>query len=206
VGRTAEGRAIRRALRREENVILSGRYGMGRTRLVQHIAGDGSPPLQYVFVDFSGSVAETARELWIHIAGKKRSFVENLRFRVVVARLAAAAREKRNTVVVLDNIAELTLPKMRFLQQLTLFGKMRYIGIVEAFLPVEQLHRLKACLAPSVHVELKHLPLSEVCRYFEAVSKKYGRDWDSGMIRGMAAATGGYPLGMAKMAEAELKR
>jgi hypothetical protein len=206
VGRGPETRIIQRALDRGENVILSGRYGVGRTRLVHHVAGIAAPRLKFVFADFSDPTADVARELWMQVARKTKAAADSLSFKGVVARLAEVARERRNTIVVLDNIAKLTTPKIRFLQKLTLFGQMRYIAIVEAFLPQAHFTRLKGCLAPSVHLDLKHLPISEVCRYFEAVSEKYGRDWDRGMIHGMATATGGYALAMAQMAERELTR
>jgi hypothetical protein len=206
VGRGAETRVIQRALSHGDNVILSGRYGVGRTRLVHHVAQISAPSLKFVFADFSDPAADVARDLWMQIARKPKSAAAALSFKGVVARLAETARERRNTVVVLDNIAKLTIPKIRFIQKLTLFGQMRYIAIVESFLPQGQFLRLKGCLAPAVHLNLKHLAISDVCRYLEAVSEKYGRDWDAGMIEGMATATGGYALAMAEMAERELKR
>lgn len=206
MGRSVETRAILRALGRGDNVILSGRYGIGRTRLIQHVAGTAGPALKFVFADFSDSLSNVARDLWIDIGQKRKSSVESMPFRLVVARLAAHACEMQNTVVVLDDIGKLTLPKIRFLQRLTLFGRMRYIAIVESFLPAVQFDRLKGCLAPSVQIELKHLSISDTCRYFEAVSKKHARRWHSAMIEGMADAARGYPLGMVEMAERELKR
>lgn len=206
VGREIETRTIQRVLSRGENVILSGRYGIGRTRLVHHVAAISAPRLKFVFTDFSGPTADAARELWMQIARKSKTAADALSFKDLVARLADLARGTRNTVVVLDNVTRLTVPKVRLIQRLTLFGQLRYIAIVDSLMPQAHFTRLKGCLVPSVHLDLKYLPISDVCGYFEAVSCKFGKDWDPGMIEGMASATGGYPLAMTQMAKRELIR
>lgn len=204
VGREMETRTIQRGLRRGENVILSGRYGIGRTRLVHHVAAVSAPHLKFVFADFSGPTADVARALWRQIGRQSKTAADALGFKGVVARPADLARGSRNIVVVFDNIARLTVPKRRFIPSLTLFGQLRYIAIVDSYLPQAHFICLKGCLVPSVHLDLKYLLISEVCRYFAAISGKYGRDWDPGMIEGMASATGGYPLAMTQRAEREL--
>jgi hypothetical protein len=129
-----------------------------------------------------------------------------LSFKTLCTHLAAISRVRTDTIVVLDNIAKLTTPKIRFLQHFTISGRLRYIAIVDSCLPDSQIARLDGCLAPAMHIDLKRLPIPDAYRYFEIVCRKHSLDWDAGMIQGMARASGGYPLAMSEMAERETLR
>jgi len=53
VGRENEIKQIIKALRRGDNVILTGKYGIGRTSLVKHIADTTRDRWRFIFVNFS---------------------------------------------------------------------------------------------------------------------------------------------------------
>jgi hypothetical protein len=53
VGRKHEIAVILKSLRQNRNVILSGKYGVGRSSLVKHIARLNPETWQFLFADFS---------------------------------------------------------------------------------------------------------------------------------------------------------
>ena len=63
VGREKETAAILKALDRGENIIVSGKFGIGRTSLIRHAASISQCRLHFVFADFALSANKACERL-----------------------------------------------------------------------------------------------------------------------------------------------
>ena len=71
VGREKEVRKLTKALEGGRHVIVTGPYGIGRTRMIRQIAETGRRERRFVFVDFSKTPGEVCEKLWPP-SGRKR--------------------------------------------------------------------------------------------------------------------------------------
>ena len=67
VGRRKEITRIEKALFRGETIIVSGKYGIGRTALVRHIAAGNTQYWRFVFVDGSRSASDICRSVFVEL-------------------------------------------------------------------------------------------------------------------------------------------
>src|SRR5439155_4905243 len=104
--------------------------------------------------------------------------------------------DKRQHVLVLDNIAKLSAQKLNLVQYLAREKRFRVVAITESFLPAEQFRRLRARLSPALMVTLDHLSVYSVRKFFTYCSERYGFGWTVAQINSKVTTTGGYPLGM----------
>jgi PAS domain-containing protein len=203
VGREREIAEIASALKAGTNVVLSGKFGMGRTSLLQQVASSAHGRLQIVFADFSRPPASVCRQLASQLSRPRRLWqrIEEPSYREDRRRLLDAAREvSPQAVFVLDNVARMTPAKREFLRFLSEEPSLRFVAVVESFLPEADVTRLRACLYPSIRLRLGRLSAPRSHEFFERVSRRNGLRWNPDLIRGLAIRGGGYPLAMVEAA------
>lgn len=121
VGREKEIKQIRETLEAGKNVIISGKYGMGRTSLIKHIANKMKDQSRFIFVDFSKTPHMICRHLLAELTSRQKFKEEyesmsykSTRFRIVHLNLGV----RRRQILVLDNIAKLSFQKAGFIRYL----------------------------------------------------------------------------------------
>lgn len=207
VGREKEGTRVVAALAAGRNVVVSGKYGSGRTALVRHLARTCAGQLRFVFCDFSAPPRETWATLAEALVPPQRRVVtkgrrggyRTLRARVLGAPLAAGPPP----VVVLDDVGRLTPARHDLVRRLTVSGRFRLVAILERHLPASEHARLLACLAPLERVDLGPLPQPAVRDFLARAAAVRGLAWTSEKIAAVAWGTGGYPLSMRLALEKE---
>jgi|YNPNPStandDraft_1061719.scaffolds.fasta_scaffold56514_1 AAA+ ATPase superfamily predicted ATPase len=207
VGREREVAQIRESLEEGRNVIISGKYGIGRTSLAKHIAKAMKDQWRFIFVDFSKTPASVCHYLLVelfpmHAFDHKHIKYRSSRFRIVTLEL----KDKRKHVLVFDNLAKLTSPKNDLLRYLTWEKRFQFIVIVESFLPSDDLFLLRVRLDPAIVVNLERLCMGSVIRFFRSLSEEYELHWTETHIKDLAETTGGYPLRMREIALREMAR
>jgi len=205
VGREKEVEQIRESLEDGKNVILSGKYGMGRTSLIKHIGERMKDEWRFVFTDFSKTPGAICNHLLSklfpqHDLDPEYVKYKSSRFRIVALKL----KDKRKHVLVFDNLAKLTSPKSDLLRYLTWEKRFQFIAIVESFLPRNDLFLLRVRLDPAVVINLERLCTGSGIRFFRSLSEEYGLHWTEGRIKSLSEVTGGYPLRMKEITVREL--
>lgn len=202
VGRENEIKQICRDLKLGHNIILTGKYGIGRTALAKHIAALLAGKWRFIFVDFSltpGKMSELLmKELGIAKRNKqtgKKFGYKSMRYRV--ANICLPRKEK--AVIVFDNIARLTSPKKDFFRYLILEQRFQFIAITEHFLPENDLFLMKAQLLPAATVCLHNLKAKDTLCFVRLYSSNHHLNWPDTHIQSLASLAGGYPLGMVEM-------
>jgi hypothetical protein len=207
VGREKEIEQIKEALKEGKNVIVSGKYGMGRTSLIKHIAEMMQKQWRFVFVDFSKTPGNVCNDLLAELFPTQEFDREHVKYRPSRFRIATLALEdNRKHVLVLDNISKLSVQKLNFIQYLTWEKRFQFIPIVESFLSTSGLFRLRVWMNPSILITLHHLGSSDVVQFYRKLSREHRLGWTEGQIKSLAEITGGYPLRMQEIALRELAR
>lgn len=209
VGREKEIRQIQRALERGKNIILTGKYGMGRTCLLKKVAQVAGDRWRFVFADLSrtpGKVcADLAAELLPDGKGQGRDGnggYKSDRFRITHLDL----KEPKPHVLVLDRIGKLSAPKLDLVRRLAAEGRFRLVAIVEAFVGEKDLLNLRASLMPSILIHLSYLSRKSAREFFRRFSRQHHFQWTEEEIQSLAETSGGYPLGMKEIAARKLAR
>ena len=201
VGREREASRIVSELTKGRNAVVSGPFGIGRTALIRHVAEEMGAGWRFAMLDFSHTPAELCSALVAALRGggprargAPRSFVS--------ARAAVLTFEPRGRrfVLVLDNVAAVTAPKLALLRRLAATGWYRFVAVVEPTLPDDELLELRACLFPSAVIVLSRLAAAATRSYFARLSEELGLGWSEEEIAGLAAISGGYPLVMVEAA------
>lgn len=199
VGRKAEIARIRETLREEGNILLEGRFGMGRTSLLRHMERQVSPGLSWVFLDGADTPAVWGRNLVERLCprGLNSSGGDRISAREDRHHLEhVAAQGKRPAVIVLDHLGKLTHPKAAFCRWLAGLRRFRIIAVPDASVPRQSLEGLRMALYPCLRLQVGHLSPAATRRFFETFADRQGLSWTPGHIHGLAFATRGYPLAM----------
>jgi MoxR-like ATPase len=108
VGRQNEKKQIIRSLNDGKNIILNGKFGIGRTRLIKEIARLVDER-KFIFVDFSqtpGTMSETLMKA-LGIPRRIKNQENKMRYKSMRYRIANANTAKQHKpVIVLDNTAK----------------------------------------------------------------------------------------------------
>ena len=119
VGRKREIAAVVRSLKQGRNVVLTGRFGVGRSRLVKHISKLHSDSWQFLFADFSKPASQSCNDL-IHQLIPHQSSSRRKRYTRLMYARDILLREKLATnlprMVVLDNIGKISQQKLAFIR------------------------------------------------------------------------------------------
>jgi hypothetical protein len=209
VGRSAEIASLRRELEAGRNVVIVGKYGIGRTSLVRQAAAQLEAAYRFYFLDFASTPAGMCRsafeEIFKGTARRRRPSPESYR---QVQRFVAheSPREARIPVLVFDDVARLTPAKCALLRYLARTGHFRFIAIAEAFLSSADLSRLRVLLFPNALLTLHPLAPGESEEFFSAASRNLGLSWTASRMSLLARVKHGYPLAMAETVARELRR
>ena len=202
VGRENEANHIIRELQGGNNIVLGGKYGIGRTSLIKYLASRFINEWRIVFVDFSQTpwkmseklIRELGLSMRFRKTGKKMGY-KSMRYRIANVQ----SPKKMKTVIVFDNVAKLTPQKIIFLQHLILEKHFQFIAIVENFLPKNDLFSLKAQLLPATKICLSNLNAKTVLNFLQSYSDKYHLNWSDAYIHNLANLIRGHPLSMIEM-------
>ncbi|MGO8990969.1 MAG: ATP-binding protein [bacterium] len=205
VGRQKEIAQIKEALEGGNNVIVSGKYGMGRTSLIKHIADAMKDQWQFVFVDFSKTPGSVCNYLLAELFPTQEFDREYVKYKPSRFRIATLALEDhRKHVLVLDNVSKLSAKKLDLIRYLTWEKRFQFVSIVESFLPTNGLFRLRVWMNPSILIKLHYLSASDVVQFYRQLSRGHRLGWSEGRIKNLAEVTGGYPLRMNEITFREL--
>ena len=110
-GRERELAAITAALGSDKSVILTGKYGIGKTTLVKEVAKKNGKKWRFLFADFSKTPSTVCNDLLAALKpkrtpGERTTYLGYKQSRSLIADLTS--KTKRRCVIVLDNIEKLT--------------------------------------------------------------------------------------------------
>lgn len=206
MGRTKETAQLRRALERGHNVVVLGKYGIGRTSLIRHLADLTRDRWRFVFADFSQTPGQVCNELLAGLFPEQKQArytrYKSGRFKILHRDLG----DDRNHVIVLDNIAKLSPQRLNLIRYFVREERFRLIAIVEPFVPRSDLFLLRAILSPVSVITLGYLTFHNAVELFHYYSQKYRLDWPESRIDFLARSTGGYALGMVEVVVRETRR
>ncbi|PKM79160.1 MAG: hypothetical protein CVU88_07210 [Firmicutes bacterium HGW-Firmicutes-13] len=198
-GREKEKKKIIKELERGNNVILAGKFGIGRTSLIKKIAGQSGGRHHFVFVDFSQTPGKMSENLMkeLQICNRFAKTGNKMGYKSMRYRIAAIGSSRNNKpVIVFDNVAKLTQPKMTFLRYLHGEGHFQFIAIVEDFLPEKHSLLLKNLLFPAVNVALSYLSARDVSVFIRHYAKMHHLELSEAYIASLTLLARGYPLSM----------
>jgi hypothetical protein len=207
VGRKREIAAVMRSLKQGRNIIINGRFGVGRSCLVKHIAKLHSGAWQFLFADFSKPASQSCNDLIHQLVPRRGRLRRNRYTRLMHAKdilLGKKLTARLPRVVVLDNIGKISHQKLAFIQDMRFDGDLLFTAIAESFLSEDELFRLKAVLYPSDLLNLRNLSQAETTTFFRNVSNRKRLGWTEKFIQMLAASSEGYPLLMQERLQREI--
>jgi len=209
VGRKKEISLIVKALEKGTNIVLSGKYGIGRTALIKHIAKIAQERWKFFYMDFSQTPGEVCNALLKKLFPdyhykNKHKYVRYKASRFQIANLDLP--DKRKHILILDNIAKLSPQKIKLLSYLSTEKRFGFIAIVEQFIPEPDLLRLRVALSPTIQIRLFHLSIHSTREYLRNSSIKYNFSWPENRIKTFSEIIKGYPLAMKEIVTKEHKR
>lgn len=206
VGRRRETAWVRAELEAGRSVVLTGIWGIGRTALANRVAEEMARDWLFVLVDFERPSGQVWRDLFSAIFPRAQERLRTegrsakwMRYRIFNRRL----EDRRRHVVVLDNLARLTAPRLDAIRRLR--ERFQVVAIAEAFLPEEASAALCAALWARRPLRLGHLGEAATVAFFEECSRHHGFGWGGSEVKGLARAVKGFPLGMREAVAAELR-
>lgn len=207
VGREEEKGEILETLEEGKSVIITGKFGIGRTALIKQIAAMTKKQCRFFFTDFSKTPGNVCNHLMKELfpeeefKWKQRSYRSTRSF-ILSHRL----EDLRKQIIVLDNVEKVTAAKFGLIRSLIWEKRFQLIAIVENFLPPGDLFRLRVRMIPASVIALGYLSVRNVAEFFHHFSKEHHLKWDESEIRSLATVTGGYPLAMNDVIERKLMR
>ena len=208
VGRDAEIARAEAALAHGLNLLVVGKYGIGRTALVRELARRNRA-WRFVFADFGQSGARISAAILAHQSGRSRHQVRATR---KARRLARAVAEfvppprVERLVIVVDDVAKVTRPKFELLRLLGESGRLAVVAIVERFVRSEDVMRIRVALDPATVLTLDALDLKTSTRFFAAAAAELDLPWSASDVGMLARTTHGYPLEMVRTVQAARRR
>jgi len=197
-GRQIETKQLIASLSSGRNVILSGKYGMGRTSLVRHVARVMRGKWKFLFTDFSKTPDQVCRELESQlkreIIYKKKA--EPVRYKSRRRRLAAASKEPIPHVLVLDNIAKLTAQKLALIRYWVMEGSFLFVAVTETLIDEGEFLALRLALLPADVMQIRRMQMKDSMEMIRACAERFKLSWTDQQLRAAALVTRGYPLGI----------
>lgn len=210
VGREKEVKIIIRALERDDNIIVKGIYGIGRTALISHVEECTTKQFRFLFTDFSKTPGQVCHELLSNLFPQKKYRKEDFehhRYREMRFRIAnRALPDGRRHVIVLDNIGRLTHQRLTLIRYLGWDKRSRFIAIVESYVSDAELLLLRAELMPAQVVTFSYLTARNTGELLRRLAEHHRLEWTETQIHHLAEASRGYPLGLRETLDRELKR
>ena len=202
VGREKEIKTVVDALTRGQNVVVTGKFGVGRTALIRHVAQTTPDHWRFIFLDFSRTANQVCQNLLEELLpGYKH---EKLGYKVVRFKITHEdPPDRRRTILVLDNLAKLSAGRFDLVRHLAFSKRFGLLPIVEPFVPEADVRRIRAQLWPAAILTLPHLSETESLSFFRGARDHHRLAWEESRIKNLAAATHGYPLLMREAVERE---
>jgi len=207
VGRDMEIKKIIGELDKGHNIILTGRFGIGRSSLIRYISDMHQNNFRFIFTDFSQTPGKISKCILAELFPTENHPKQYRRYkssRFLIANLKT--KDGRLYIIVLDNIAKLSAQKLSFIRHLAWEKRFQFIAIAETFLPSEQLIHLRAELMPAVMIKLPRLNAPKVREWLGYASEKYKLPWSKGYIEFLVKVLNGYPLGIRETIERAIER
>ena len=208
LGREREISRINRSLSQGKNIVVTGKYGVGKTALIKHVAERNAEKWRFLFADFSQAPGKVCHDLLAKLPRKKKKgrakYLAYKQSRSLLLNLAA--RDSRPYVLVLDNLGKLTHQKMTLIRYLVFEKQFLFIIITERFLDPDDFTGLRACLYPCLRIDLQNLGEKKAVEFLKHFSALRQLPWTDAHIRMLAKAANGYPLGMQDFVAQELKK
>jgi len=200
---------ITAALANDKNLVLTGKFGIGKTTLVKEVAKMNRERWQFLFVDFSKTPARVCQDLLAKLRPKspsrgRRRHLGYKQSRSLIADLAS--KTNRRCVIVPDNIEKLIPRKLDLIRYLKWDQPFLFIAIAERFLPEDELSCLRACLYPSKVIRLRYLSTNQTAGFLRYSANKHQFQWTESDIHMLTLATNGYPLALRESVTRELER
>ena len=115
-------------------------------------------------------------------------------------------RGRKSPILVLDEIAKLTPPKLELIRYLAMAKRFQFVAVVENFLKADQLSLPRGWLHPALLLDIGYLGEQPAREFFRYYSRKNHFCWTEGEINNLAEMSGGYPLGMKEIVMRRLER
>lgn len=208
-GRKREIAAITAALGKDKSVILTGKYGIGKTTLVKEVAKKHGERWRFLFADFSKTPSNTCNELLVGLKPKRsqRERASYLGYKQSRSLLVdTALKTSIRYVIVLDNIEKLTPQKLGLIRYLEKDQLFLFIALPERFLAEEELLDLRVCLYPTRVIKLRYLSADQTAGFFRYYADKHRLSWTESDIHMFILATRGYPPAMKELVNREIER
>jgi replication-associated recombination protein RarA len=207
-GRKKEISEIINALKKRKNIVITGKYGIGKTALARHLSDVTKQSWKFIFTDFSKTPSIVCNDVLWEVTSKRQPKHRHKYIKYKIARSLIAdltLKDSRQPVIVLDNISKLSRQKLAFIQYVVFSKNVLFIGITESFLPEDDLFQLRACLIPSQLIKLGNLGTKNAVEFLRHASQKNDLNWSEKHVRMLAEVTGGYPLGMKEFVKREIE-
>ncbi|NLP10133.1 ATP-binding protein [bacterium] len=199
VGRNKEISQITSALAADRNVILRGKYGIGRSTLVRHIADLLKLVRSFWFLDLNDTPDQLCRKILAEICPEEKKKNLHQGYKSLRKSLCeVGARSAQKVVLVLDNVDMLTPARLDFFHFLAMPDIFSFIVIVDDSMDQKDRELMRAVLQLTCRVSLSYLGKREVQQYFKYYAQKYHWDWSQTEIERQSRLTRGYPLFMAR--------
>lgn len=209
VGREKETARIVAALSAGRHVVVTGRFGMGKSALARHIAELAAPSHPFLFASASVGPARICGALVAQLPTRRGNRAPRrppaTSYLGLRARLVAASLQGTGPVVVLDDISRVTAPKAALVRHLA-FAGIPLIALLDTGLPERDRRRLLAWLEPAEKVRLGPLSLAESADLLARLSTKLGLGWSREDVAARARVSGGYPLRLWEIATRDGER
>jgi len=211
IGREREMAGIRKALTGKRNLVVTGKFGIGRTSLIKQFARLNDEQWRFLFADFSQPPAKVCHDLLSQLKPKShdlsRRRIRSLGYkRTESLIISLASKDNRQYVVALDNIEKLTSQRLTLIRDLVRARVFIFVAIAEPFLPEEDLFQLRVCLYPSTLLRLRNLSSEQTARFFRYLGTKNHFPWTESDIHVLSLAAKGYPLAMREFVTRALER
>jgi len=196
VGRKKEIRLAVKTLERNASIIITGKYGIGRTALAKHIAEIARDRWHFVMTDFSRIPSKACFDIFDQLfstqAHKKKHHphYKPMRFRIA----NSTVDDTRKPVIVLDNIEKLPPRRLDFIRYIAAEEHFQFVAITESLLPQADFMKLRTILSPSITINLGRLGHAGTLEFFRHFAPRCG--WTEGRIKSLSEITNGYPLMM----------
>lgn len=177
-GRRKELNEIKANLIKGNNVILSGSFGMGKTRLALESVRDFSPAVQRLTL--KDPPVTLKRKLFRH---------EKLHPSKVSRRY-----------IVLDDIYGMSCQKAQFLRFLSDRGYV-FIAIEENGMSVKEHERLRYSSVPHIQLYLSYLSKSDTYEFLATVNERLALGKEKEQLESFAQILKGHPLSLIEMIE-----
>lgn len=210
VGRERDIARLEAALEAGENVILSGKLGMGKTTLLEEFRARSGESV--AIADLSAGPGSACLRLARELSGRRVLSLRRKRYLALRAALSELAPRSREFVVALDDAdlgtrtrGTISAARLDLVRHLAGNPALRLVVVCEAEGRGQGFDRLRAWLQPARDLRLERLPLASARQYFKDLRESLDLTWPPGRLEVLARASQGYPLAMRRLAEREIE-